>query len=113
MAHPDTEALTQALIAVDGIVSTVHMAQACTEDAAAQEVLHGVLLVALSARTLIEDRVEGDPVKEPQSNPYAVMGQADEEVIRETPECDHPNVIVSGLDGEAMCTRCGEDPGNG
>ncbi|WIC89050.1 hypothetical protein SEA_OTTAWA_4 [Arthrobacter phage Ottawa] len=115
MAHPSEEALVQTLIAVDGIVGTVHMAQALTEDPVAQETLQAVLLVALSARSLIEDRVEGDPIKEPQKNPYATMGQPTEEepapiTLGTAPaDCEHENVLT-GIDGSLMCVHCGEDP---
>ena len=115
MAHPSEDALVQTLIAVDGIVGTVHMAQALTEDPAAQETLQAVLLVALSARTLIEDRVEGDPVKEPQKDKYATMGQPTEEepevpTLGGETECEHDTVIRNGSDGTLFCVGCGEDP---
>ena len=109
------EQITQALIAVDALVGTLAMAQALVEEDTAAAALRTSLASALTARTLLEQAVDGDPVKEPQRDPRATMGQEDDD---ETPlwntlrpdedECEHEDILID-MDGGKMCRACGAD----
>lgn len=106
------EETTQALIAVDALVGTLAMAHALVEDPAAEEALRAALASALTARTMLERAVDGDPVKEPQKTPFATMGQEEDAPInplRPDPDtCEHETILRDD-EGGLLCTACGED----
>ena len=107
------EETVQALVAVDALVGTLAMAQALVEDPPAAEAIRTCLAGALTARTMLEAAVDGDPVKEPQRDPYEGMGQEEEappiDPLRpNTEECEHED-ILHHFDGGQMCRDCGQD----
>lgn len=111
------EETTKALIAVDALVGTLAMAIALVDDETAAEALRTALAGAVTARTLLEQAVEGDPVKEPQKDAYATMGQPEEEGAEEgapptDPPCEHEHILAwaetPGEPAGAMCRDCGE-----
>lgn len=122
MTAPYTEALIQALTAVQSIVGTVHLAASQEDDPDTSETLQTVLAVALTARNLLEVIVdETGPRDEPGAEPATTMGQVDEapifaSMLRPDPAtCEHKSALrwddADAPGGVAiMCNACGEDP---